>query len=147
MISMTPKLSPAHLTCLEQIRIANGWHEQKLITSENEFSDNDGTEADNLSRGDAFENEDGGIITTMEEEDIEDEGGRGAAIAGVVGLEPPFRLNVEEEEGEEEEEEEGGVEEIEEEEEEEKEGNDDRNATQDERITVDEELSLLGIAE
>ena len=67
---MTPKLSPAHLTCLEQIRIANGWHEQKLITSENEFSDNDGTEADNLSRGDAFENGDGGIITPMEEEDI-----------------------------------------------------------------------------
>ena len=45
MISMTPKLSPAHLNCLETIRIRNGWHEPKLIADNDTVSDR-GTEAD-----------------------------------------------------------------------------------------------------
>jgi len=72
MISMTPKLSPAHLNCLESIRLANGWQEQKFVDDEtNDGASEGGTEAA-MSDGDGL----GGEV------DPDEEGGRARTLYG-----------------------------------------------------------------
>ena len=93
MISMTPKLSPAHLNCLEAIRIANGWHEQKLtdFAEDEKEEEIEGGAVDETLRDDADGGGGGGgeadaadararsRAMTMRDHELED------AHAGVLG--------------------------------------------------------------